>query len=69
MKYNTSIEKFAERLRMEIGLSFRRLSKATKELASVCRWGNRQADVKCIQRVILAKFFNVTIESLMGLED
>ncbi len=67
------MEKFAERLkelRTEKGLSIQGLSKAIKiGVASICRWENQQADVKGSQLVILAKFFDVTIDYLMGLED
>jgi len=38
-------------------------------VASICRWENQQADVKGTQLVALAKFFDVTIDYLMGLED
>ena len=73
MEYNKSMEKFAERLkelRTEKGLSIQGLSKVTKiGVASICRWENQQADVKGTQLVILAKFFDVTIDYLMGLED
>ena len=73
MEYNKNMEKFAERLkelRTEKGLSIQGLSKATKiGVASICRLENQQADVKGSQLVILAKFFDVTIDYLMGLED
>lgn len=73
MEYNKSMEKFAERLkelRTEKGLSIQGLSKTTKiGVASICRWENCQADVKGTQLIILAKFFDVTIDYLMGLED
>ena len=73
MEYNKNMEKFAERLkelRTEKGLSIQGLSKATKiGVASICSWENQQADVKGTQLIILAKFFNVTIDYLMGLED
>lgn len=73
MEYNISMEKFAERLkelRIEKGLSIQGLSKATKiGVASICRWENQQADVKGSQLIILAKYFSVSIDFLMGLED
>ena len=73
VEYNKNMEKFAERLkelRTEKGLSIQGLSKATKiGVASICRWENCQADVKGAQLVILANFFDVTIDCLMGLED
>ena len=65
--------KFAERLkelRIEKGLSIQALAKEVKiGSSSICRWENQQADVKGSQLVILAKFFDVTIDYLMGLED
>ena len=73
MEYNISMEKFAQRLkelRIEKGLSIQALSKEVKiGVASICRWENQQADVKGAQLVTLAKFFDVTIDYLMGLED
>lgn len=67
------MEKFAERLkelRLEKGLSIFALSKATGlGVASICRWENCQADVKGSQLIILAKFYKVSIDYLMGLED
>ena len=65
--------KLAERLkelRMEKGLSIQALARATGiGSSSICRWENEQADIKGEQLVILAKFFDVTIDYLMGLED
>lgn len=73
MEYNISMEKFAQRLkelRIDKGLSIQALSKEVKiGVASICRWENQQADVKGTQLVALAKFFDVTIDYLMGLED
>lgn len=67
------MEIFAERLkelRTEKGLSIQALSKEIKiGVASICRWENCQADVKGSQLVILAKYFEVTIDYLMGLEN
>ena len=67
------MEIFAERLkelRIENGLSIQRLSQEVKiGVASICRWENCQADVKGSQLVTLAKYFNVTIDYLMGLEN
>ncbi|MBQ9117751.1 MAG: helix-turn-helix transcriptional regulator [Clostridia bacterium] len=64
---------FAERLkelRIEKGLSIQQLSQATKiGVASICRWENCQADVKGSQLVVLAQYFGVTIDYLMGLEN
>lgn len=67
------MEKFAQRLkelRIEKGLSIQGLARKIKiGSSSICRWENQQADVKGSQLVILAKFFDVTIDYLMGLED
>jgi len=67
------MEIFAERLkelRVEKGLSIQRLSQETKiGVASICRWENCQADVKGSQLIALAKYFGVSIDYLMGLED
>ena len=64
---------FAERLkelRIEKGLSIQALSKEIKiGVASICRWENCQADVKGSQLIILANFFDVTMDYLMGLEN
>lgn len=67
------MEKFAERLkelRIEKGLSIQALAKEVNiGSSSLCRWENCQADVKGSQLIILAKYFNVSIDYLMGLED
>ncbi len=67
------MEKFSERLkelRQERGLSIQRLAKEVQISSSaLCRWENCQADIKGSQLVILAKYFGVTIDYLMGLED
>ena len=67
------MEKFAERLkelRIEKNLSIHSLAKQVKiGASSICRWENCQADVKGTQLVVLAKYFGVTIDYLMGLED
>lgn len=67
------MEIFAERLkelRLEKGLSIQGLSQEVKiGVASICRWENCQADVKGSQLIILAKYFDVTIDYLMGLEN
>ena len=67
------MEIFAERLkelRTEKGLSIQQLSQEVKiGVASICRWENCQADVKGSQLVTLAKYFDVTIDYLMGLEN
>lgn len=64
---------FADRLkelRQEKGLSIQKLAKDVKiGSSSLCRWENGQADVKGSQLVILAKYFDVSIDYLMGLEN
>ncbi|MBE5752928.1 MAG: helix-turn-helix transcriptional regulator [Clostridiales bacterium] len=64
---------FAERLkelRNEKGLSIKDLSTETQiGVASICRWENCKADVKGSQLVVLAKYFDVTADYLLGLED
>ena len=64
---------FAERLkelRQEKGLSIQALAREVKiGSSSLCRWENCQADVKGSQLVILAKYFFVFFDYLMGLED
>ena len=64
---------FAERLkelRLEKGLSIGGLAKEIGiGSSSLCRWENMQADVKGSQLIILAKYFGVSIDYLMGLED
>ena len=64
---------FGERLRelrTEKGLSIQLLSKEVQiGVASICRWENGQADVKGAQLVVLAKYFGVSTDYLLGLED
>ena len=67
------MEKFADRLkqlRLEKGLTIHQLAKEVNiGSSSLCRWENCQADVKGSQLVILAKYFDVTVDFLLGLED
>ena len=64
---------FAERLkdlRTEKGLSLVELSKEIKiGIASISRWENNKADVSGEQLVVISKFFKVTTDYLLGLED
>ena len=64
---------FAERLkelREEKGISIQTLATNTKiGSSSISRWENEQAEPKCTQLVVLAKYFGVTIDYLMGLEN
>ena len=67
------MNEFAQRLkelRQEKNLSIQALSKQVGiGSASLCRWENCLADVKGTQLIILAKFFNVSTDYLLGLED
>ena len=73
MQGEKNMKIFAERLkdlRLEKRLSIQALSKEVNiGVASICRWENCQADVKGSQLVVLAKYFDVTIDYLMGLEN
>ncbi len=64
---------FGERLkdlRLEKALTIQALSKQIRiGVASICRWENNQADVKGEQLVVLARFFKVSTDYLLGLED
>ena len=64
---------FAERLkelRHEKGLSIQDLAKEVGiGSSSLCRWENCQADVKGSQLIILARYFRVSTDYLLGLED
>ena len=67
------MEDFAERLkdlRLEKGLSIQQLAKQIGiGSSSLCRWENGQADVKGSQLIILARYFDVSVDYLLGLED
>lgn len=67
------MRKFAERLkelRTDRGLSIAALGKELKiGVASIFRWENNQSDVKSDQLVTIARFFDVTTDYLLGLED
>lgn len=64
---------FADRLkelRNEHNLSLQQLASETKiSSSSLCRWENCQAEIKCFDLVTLAKYFKVTTDYLLGLED
>lgn len=66
------MEKFAERLkelRCEKGLSIQALSRETNiSSSSLCRWENSQNDIKATQVIILAKYFNVSTDYLLGID-
>ena len=65
--------KFAERLkelREELNLSFEKLSKLTGLSSSaLCNWENGINDITSDNLIVLAKFFKVTTDYLLGLED
>lgn len=67
------MNKFAERLRelrSEKGLSIKGLAEEVKISSStICRWENEQADVSGTSIIILAKYFGVSADYLLGLED
>ena len=67
------MENFSERLkelRQEKGLSLRELEKEVKISSSaLSRWENGQTEAKSSQLIILAKYFGVTLDYLLGLED
>ena len=64
---------FSERLkelRIEKNLSIKKLSNETLLSSSaICRWENMQADIRSYELVVLAKYFGVTTDYLLGLED
>lgn len=64
---------FAERLkdlRFEKGLSIRQLEKQVGiSNAELCRFENAKVDAKAYQIVKLAKYFGVTTDYLLGLEN
>ncbi len=64
---------FGERLkevRQEHGLTIFQVSKQVGiSDACISRWENDINDPKCEQIVMLAKFFNVSTDYLLGLED
>ncbi len=64
---------FAERLkelREESGLSIQSLAKKINlGSSSISRWENLQADIKSEQLVVIASFFNVSTDYLLGLDN
>ena len=70
---NSMINKFGKvvkEFRKERGLSMKKLSELVKiGDSSISRWENGQAIVNGDQLIIFAKFFNVTTDYLLGLED
>ena len=72
IKLYLDMEVFAERLkelRTEKWLSIQALAKEVGIGSScLCRWENCQADVKGSQLIVLAKYFGVSVDYLLGLE-
>ncbi|MBQ7880388.1 MAG: helix-turn-helix transcriptional regulator [Clostridia bacterium] len=67
------MSKFPEKLKelkQELGLSNMKIGKAIGVGdTTVCRWENGKADIKSKELVKLAKFFGVSTDYLVGLED
>jgi len=65
--------KFSERLKelkKEFGLSDMRLGRAIGVSdATICRWINGKADIKSNELIKVARFFKVSADYLIGLED
>ena len=57
-------------LRLDKNLTIKQLSKLTAlSESSISRWENDQADIKAEHIIRLAKFFCVTTDYLLGMED
>ena len=64
------LAKRLKELRIEKYLTIKQLSNLVKiGSSSICRWENEQADIKGSKLIIFAKFFIVTTDYLLGLED
>ncbi len=65
--------KFAEKLkelRTEQGLSMQELSKRVGlSKTAICQWENNTTDISSDNLIILANFFGVTTDYLLGRED
>ncbi len=65
--------KFAEKLkelRTDAKLSMKGLSQATGlSTTAICQWENNTTDISSDNLIVLAKFFSVTTDYLLGLED
>ena len=62
--------KILKELRTEKGLSMKQLSKLVQiGDSSISRWENGQAIVNGDQLIIFSKFFGVSTDYLLGLED
>jgi transcriptional regulator with XRE-family HTH domain len=64
---------FAKRLnelRQEKGLSIMALGKAIAVSdATICRWENGVSDIKSDQLVLLSKYFGVSADYLLGIDE
>ncbi len=67
------MRRFAERLkdlRTDRKLSMKALSvKTGLSTTAICQWENNTTDISSDNLIILAKFFGVTTDYLLGLED
>lgn len=67
------LSKFYERfkrLRKENNLSYESLEKVLGiSRSTMCRWENRQTDVKSEELIKVAQYFGVSTDYLVGLED
>lgn len=67
------MDKFSERLkelRTEANLTLKQLEEKVKiSKSALSRWENNTSIVNGQQLIILAKFFNVSVDYLLGLED
>ncbi len=67
------MNKFSDRLkdlRINMNLSIDNLSKQVNiSSSSICRWELGQSDIKSTQLIILANFFGVSTDYLLGLEE
>ena len=67
------LSKFSERfkqLRKERNLSYESLENVLGiSRSTMCRWENKQTDVKSEELIKVSQFFNVTVHFLLGLED
>jgi len=65
--------KFAQRLkelRIEKGLSLKQFEKTIQlDDSTLCRWENGQLDSICDNLIIIAKFYDVTVGYLLGVEE
>lgn len=72
--YNVDMRKIIgerlKELRTEKILTIKQLSEITLlSQSSISRWENDMADIKAENLICIAKFFNVTTDYLLGLDD